>query len=46
MIGYFSLVYINTVLNSEINNLEHERVAIEERKRTLKKFEQDELKAQ
>ncbi|KAJ4704362.1 plectin-like [Melia azedarach] len=34
------------VLNSEINNLEHERVAIEERKRTLKKFEQDELKAQ
>ncbi|KAL9425936.1 hypothetical protein AB3S75_032830 [Citrus x aurantiifolia] len=34
------------VIANEINDLERERVAIEEQKQTLKKFKQDELKAE
>lgn len=46
LICYFPLVYVNTVIANEINDLERERVAIEEQKQTLKKFKQDELKAE
>lgn len=46
LICYFPLVYVSTVIANEINDLEHERVAIEEQKQTLKKFKQDELKAE
>lgn len=46
LICYFPLGYVNTVIANEINDLERERVAIEEQKQTLKKFKQDELKAE
>lgn len=38
--------YVNTVLNNELNDLEHQRISIEERRRTLKKLEKEELREQ
>ncbi|KAK3029468.1 hypothetical protein RJ639_037489 [Escallonia herrerae] len=40
------VITINTVLNNDINDLECQRVSVEERKKFLNKLEQDELRAE
>lgn len=37
---------INTVIVNEIDDLEHKRETVEEQRQAIKKFEQDEARAQ
>ncbi|KAK1398163.1 Kinetochore protein Spc24 [Heracleum sosnowskyi] len=46
LIGRLSFDYVNTLITSDIDDLEHQRVSIEERRESLRKLEKQDLRAQ
>ncbi|KAG6603567.1 Kinetochore protein SPC24-like protein, partial [Cucurbita argyrosperma subsp. sororia] len=40
------LLFVNTIITSEINDLDRQRISVQERKQAMKKLEQQELRTQ
>lgn len=46
LIGVLSSNYVHTVITSDTNDLERQRISIEERRESLRKLEKHDLRAQ